>query len=343
MFCQNGCGEESTYITKKLKHVCNKNAGKCKAINPKGKKKTNRRQASLYVGNLLCEFCNIHQATHILVNGKRCCSSTAGNCKEIRKIAGKKVSVSRNQINPNFGLKNSDLIAQKVAVIKANDIDETGLNAHQRNGKKVASIKANDIDDTGLNAHQRNGQKYVEWLNTDAGKQHLLDHSERQKQRQNSIDNKTGLKESKRRAIKAVETMLTKINELGLNGFDQRHWKTGKNTGFVNGVFWQYSNERRFLERAIIDGSICKVKRGPAIEYEYNGEHKRYMADYIIDNNLYEVKSKYTMFGKNNEYLRKNVAKLLAAKKFGYDVYVVIDDKTISLAVFLDSISNLLE
>lgn len=343
MLCENGCGEEATYITKALKHVCNKNAGKCKANNPKGKKKTSRKQATVYQGNLLCEFCNVHLATHILVNGKRCCSSTAGNCKEKRKSAGKKISASRNQVDSETGLKHSELIAKKAAETKANNIAESGLNAHKRNGIKVAELKAADIDETGLNAHKRNGIKYKKWIETEDGRAKLREQAKKLSTRQRRIDPVLGISEAKRRAQLMVETKLNNINNLGLNGFEQSHWKAGKNTGFIDGVFWQYSNERRFLERAKADGIIDKVKRGPALKYEFNGEVRRYMPDYIIENRVYEIKSSYTMFGTDNKFLKRNVAKLLSAKQSGYDVYVVLDDTTLSLSKFLDSISNLLE
>ena len=49
------------------------------------------------------------------------------------------------------------------------------------------------------------------------------------------------------------------------------------------------------------------------------------------------------MFGKNNQFLENNVAKLLAAKEAGYVVFVVLDDKTISLSTFIRSISHLFQ
>jgi hypothetical protein len=343
MLCENGCGEDATYITKSLKHVCNKNAGKCKAINPKGKKKASRKKATIYQGNLLCEFCNTHLATHILVNGKRCCSSTAGNCKEKRKEAGKKISISRNQIDYETGLKHSELIAKKAAETKSKNVDESGLNAHKRNGIKVAEIKASDVDEFGLNAHERTGVKFRKWLESEDGRNTLREQAKKQSIRQRRIDPVLGISEAKRRAQLMVETKLNNINEFGLNGFEQSHWKAGKHTGFINGVFWQYSHERRFLERAKADGIINKVKRGPALKYEFNGEVRRYMPDYLIENSIYEIKSTYTMFGTDNKFLKRNVAKLLSAKQSGYDVYVVLDDTTISLSEFLNSISNLLK
>ena len=196
---------------------------------------------------------------------------------------------------------------------------------------------------TGLNGHQENGKKYKEWLETEAGKARLLEISQQVSANQNEIDPVTGEKEANRRARKMVETKLSKIDELGLNGFERAHWKGGNNTGFIKGVYWQYSNERRFLERADAMGIIENIKRGPAIPYEFNGNKKTYLIDYQLDNKVFEIKSKYTMFGQNNEYLQQNVAKLLAAKQSGYEVFVVIDDETLLLESFLSSITDILE
>jgi hypothetical protein len=344
MLCENGCGNEANHVTKKMKNVCHKNSAKCRAINPKGKKKSSRKAAVLYDGSLLCEYCDIHPATHILVNQKRCCSSTAGNCKEVRKKTGVKISESRNKIDESTGLKNSELIAIKGAETKAKSIDEHGLNGHQRNGKIVADIKSSAIDENGLNAHQRNGLKYKEWLKTDDGKARLKEMSDELKRIQNQLVPELGITESKRRSQVMVETKINNINELGLNGFEQGHWKAkaGNNTGFIDGIFWQYSNERRFLERAKAGGIIDKVKRGPAIDYIFEGSIKKYLSDFIIENNVYEIKSRYTMFGTNNSHLKRNIAKLLATEKSGYNVFVVLDDETMPFKIFLGTVSHLL-
>ena len=240
-------------------------------------------------------------------------------------------------------MKNSELIARKVSKIKENDIDENGLNGHQRNGKRVAEIKANNIGEDGLNTHQRNGIKHKEWLLTEAGQLDIINRSNRAKEHQSKIDPITGLMEAKRRAKIMVETKINNIDELGLNGFERSHWKAGKNTGFIEGIFWQYSNERRFLERAVLEGTISKISRGPSIKYSFNNDTKTYFSDFIIDNTIYEIKSTYTMFGLENSFLKKNIAKLDAAKSLGYIVYVVIDDKTTLFSDSRCSISHLLE
>ena len=71
--------------------------------------------------------------------------------------------------------------------------------------------------------------------------------------------------------------------------------------------------------------------------------NKTYLSDYKLENKVFEIKSRYTMFGKNNEYLEQNVAKLLAAKQSDYEVFIVMDDETLLLESFLRSIADILE
>lgn len=341
--CSRGCGLPATYITKKGIHLCHRNAGKCPACSSKGKPKTNRFKPIPITGEVSCDYgCN-NPAKYKLKNGKHCCSTQAGNCSVFRKTASKKISIARNkEVAP--GLTLAQLSSRKAAETKYNDVDEFGKNKHQRSAEYVSQIKREKINPvTGLNGHQENGEKYKKWLKTDAGKARLKEMSVQASVNQNKINPITGEKEAKRRAKKMVETKLSNIDELGLNSFERAHWKGGSNTGFIKGVYWQYSNERRFLERADAMGIIENIKRGPAIQYEFNGARKTYLVDYQLENKLFEVKSKYTMFGQNNEYLQQNVAKLLAAKQSGYEVFVVIDDETLPLESFLSSITDILE
>ena len=300
-----------------------------------------RRKSTPYEGTGLCEYCNKHQATHTLVCGKLCCSSTAGNCKERRKAAGKKISASRNTIVD--GLSNGQRIAAKIAENKRNDIDDSGLNMHQRSALKVAAIKASKIDpETGLNVHQLTGIKSSEWYKTPEGKIIKERQAKENSKRLSEIDPETGLTESKRRAKIMVETKLNNIDENGLNGFDRTHWVGGKG-GFVDGIYYQSSNEKRFLETMSATLTTSSITRGKSIHYTVDGSEHRYIPDYIIGDRLFEVKSKYTMFGPNNKFLKTNVAKLDAALKSGYIVFVVIDDETILYPTFRSSIANLLE
>jgi len=303
-----------------------------------------RRKSTIYNGSSVCEYCNIHRATHRLVCGKLCCSSTAGNCKEVRRKAGAKISAyRRTEVVP--GITNAHLIAKKIAENKANNIDPiSGLNKHQLSAKKVAENKANNIDPiTGLNKHQLTGLKYIKWCNSIEGRKHFAKHGKEQSKILKTIDPATGLTESRRRAKIMVKTKLSSIDEHGLNSFERAHWVGGKG-GFIEGVYYQSSNEKRFLELMKITGVIKNIKRGKQIKYYINNQERYYLPDYILnETTLFEVKSTYTMFGKNNQFLEKNVAKLLAAKESGYTVFIVLDDKTIPFETFIKTVSHLLK
>lgn len=341
--CSRGCGLEASYITKKGILLCHKNAAKCPMCSSKGKPKKSRFKPLPYTGEKVCDYgCN-QTAKYTLKNGNVCCVSQPGNCPTYRQVAGKKISAARNKIVEN-GLTLGQVASRKAALTKAADIDETGKNKHQRSAEYVSQIKREKINpETGLNVHQETALKWKEWAKSDIGKEIITRQAKEASKRMNSIDPATGETEAARRAKKMVDTKLTNVNELGLNGFEQAHWKGGKNTGFIKGVYWQYSNERRFLERADAMGIIENVTRGPAIPYTFKGMNKTYLSDYKIENKVFEIKSRYTMFGKNNEYLEQNVTKLLAAKQLGYEVFVVIDDETLTFECFLNSISDILE
>ena len=303
-----------------------------------------RRKSILYTGSSVCEYCNIHQATHQLVCGKLCCSSTAGNCKEVRRKAGTKISESRNtEVAP--GITKANLIANKISENKSKNIDPvTGSNKHKSSAKKVAEAKTNNIDPiTGLNTHQRNGLKRVEWSKTPEGIEWNAARGKEISIALNIIDPVTGLSESRRRAKVMIETKLNNIDEHGLNSFDRAHWIGGKG-GFIEGVYYQSSNEKRFLELMQITGTIQNIKRGKKIAYYVDDEERCYLPDYILnESTLFEIKSTYTMFGKDNQFLQNNIAKLLAARESGYNVFIVMDDKTIALDSFIGTVSHLLE
>lgn len=343
ILCSRGCGTVATYLTKQGKLVCNKNAAKCTICNPKGKLKKTYAKAIPYNGFHTCDYgCN-EVAQYQLKNGQYSCSSQGSNCSAVRLQAAKKISASKYvEIAPGTTLGKA--ASMKAAITKSEDIDHNGKNKHQTTAELVSMIKKRKIDPvTGLNVHQLTGIKYKVWLETSDGIKWLNSMSTITTNRQNYIDPLTGIKEATRRAKIMVNTKINDIDNFGLNGFERSHWKSGKNTGFINGIFWQYSNERRFLENAVSIGIINQIKRGTSIDYVYNGENKKYLPDFILDNKLFEIKSKYTMFGVNNSYLKQNIAKLQSADEFGYDVYIVLDDNIISFDQFLSSISNLLK
>ena len=332
--CSRGCGKQSTHISKKGVNFCHKNPAKCPVVNPKGKKKKSRAAPVKLSYEAICEYGCGEAAKYIFSNGKHCCSKSGGNCTSIRKKAIVKINEKKYQIQEN-GKTLVVNTAEKISKIKRQNIDENGLDMHYRSARKVSEIKRNNFDEEGLNKHQQNGIKYTKWLETAEGLAFLKMKSERIKEIMSSVD-ENGVTEARRRAQIMVKTKLNNIDENGLNGFERAHLKS-KNTGFVLGVFYQSLNEKRFLESI---RSSSPVTRGPCIHYKINGNVKRYLPDYLINNKLYEIKSSYTMFGQNNCFLEINLLKLTAAVKEGYDVYVVIDDEVISFLDFVVSLSE---
>jgi hypothetical protein len=292
--------------------------------------------AEKYIGNELCEYgCN-KVAKYKFKNGKLCCASQGANCSSRRKLAGEKISKSRNiEIEP--GVTNAKLIADKISFNKYKNVDDNGMNMHQRGAIKSALTKYNTVDDKGVNIHQLNGIKYSRWINSDLGKETVKNLSLLSKEKQNVI-NDDGIKEAKRRAIKMVETKLNDIDENGMNSFERAHWKYNrKHCGLIEGVYYQYSNEKRFLLMMKDNNKIHLVKRGKPIKYEYNKEIKTYLPDYVIGDDLYEIKSTYTLFGPNDKFLDVNISKLNAAKECGYNVHLVVDDVIIKYEDFLNT------
>lgn len=325
ILCDKGCNLVATHITKTGRHVCHKQGAKCPTASTKGKTRKSYAKPQIYIGDKLCSYCNVHKAQYLQNNGKLSCGYSGANCIEIRKRAGKAISDNRSEIDPNTGVCKGKILASKIAEIKKTNIDSSGKNSHERNAINVAKIKFTKIDpETGLNVHQRTAKKVSKWYATANGiafkeKQRTITSSAMK-----AIDPITGMRESERRSQKAVLTKLNTIDCNGLNGFERSTWKN-KNSGFVGGLYYQSSNEKRFLELMSETHALSEFSRGTGIKYVFNGKEKTYLPDYMHGNKLYEIKSKYTLFGPNNVYLAQNLAKLDAASSLGYEVYLVVD------------------
>ncbi len=344
MFCYR-CSGPATHVTKKGLYVCTQNAAKCPACSTKGKPQKKKIPPVPYEGPRVCDYGCHTVAKFIFNNGKYCCNSNSANCSFIRIVAGKKISQSKfKEVAP--GLTLGQLASIKAAETKAADIDDAGNNAHTRSAKKVSEVKKAKIDpETGLNVHKLTAQKYQKWLDSEDGRNWKNSRAEQTRHDMaRVVDPLTCETEAQRRSKIMVQTKISKINELGLNGFESAHWKSSpKNCGFLDGIFWQYSNERRFLERAQALGVLHTISRGPSLPYEYQGQSKTFFADFVMGNTIFEIKSGYTLYGPNNKFLQKNIAKLFGAQRAGYEVYLVVDDETMLFKDFLGTISNLLE
>lgn len=280
-----------------------------------------------------CSYCNnIFNILYKFKNGKYCCRSQPADCPTIAIPRIEKLKLSRNFINPD-GLSNAKKIADKIAYNKLNTIDENGNNMHTISGMRSAEAKFKKIDENGVNVHSLTAKKYKEFLKTESG----IDFINRMKvERRNEMLTLTenGETEATRRARIMVNTKINDIDKNGLNTFERAHWYN-KNSGRIDEVYYQSSNEKRFLEQHKRKyGSLTGITRGKAIPYTYNNKQKIYLPDYIFNNTLYEIKSKYTMFGVDNKLLEQNLSKVYAAQTQGYVVILVIDDVEYSLIEF---------
>ena len=76
------------------------------------------------------------------------------------------------------------------------------------------------------------------------------------------------------------------------------------------------------------------VKRGPSIWYEDPSDNTKrlYISDFIINDTIYEIKSRWTWnkHGKDLILEEKNKAKLTSALKEGYNVILILDKEEIN-------------
>ena len=83
-----------------------------------------------------------------------------------------------------------------------------------------------------------------------------------------------------------------------------------------------------------IDWIKDNVKRGPAIWYKDPTDNTKrlYISDFIIDNTIYEIKSRWTWnkHGKDLILEEKNKAKLTTALREGYNVILILDKEEIN-------------
>lgn len=101
---------------------------------------------------------------------------------------------------------------------------------------------------------------------------------------------------------------------------------------------YQGTYEFEFLEELEFDNGIewvvSNVKRGPSVWYidPTNNTERLYISDFIINNTVYEIKSKWTWnkHGKDLVLEEKNKAKLTACVNQGYNVVLVLNQKRIS-------------
>ncbi len=103
-------------------------------------------------------------------------------------------------------------------------------------------------------------------------------------------------------------------------------------------INYQGSYEFKFLEQLELEYSLNwiveNVNRGPTIHYidPSNNKARVYFSDFIIGNDLYEIKSNWTWNKHGSDLVleEKNRAKLTAARDAGYNVILVLETERLS-------------
>jgi len=94
---------------------------------------------------------------------------------------------------------------------------------------------------------------------------------------------------------------------------------------------YQGTYEKIFLE-SLSNKNIERIKRGNKAVYFIDGKQKTYYPDFVIENTVYEIKSKWTWDnkGKNKRLRVINKLKLRSAKRQGHNVILVLDHKQLT-------------
>lgn len=141
---------------------------------------------------------------------------------------------------------------------------------------------------------------------------------------------------------RSIKARLSDVDERGMNAFERAFFKSGLARSFKNydGIYYQGRAELKFLEALESEkGSFwfaTHVRRGPVIPYcdPISGRQRSYMADFLIDGVVYEIKSNWTWDrrGSNLDLKKLNEAKIAAANQDGYDVVLILEGKEIQYA-----------
>jgi hypothetical protein len=146
-----------------------------------------------------------------------------------------------------------------------------------------------------------------------------------------SLDTRTKLGITKISQIKGGETRkknghYKKLAVIMQELWEKSPWSCGLKAEFKKykntNIPYQGSYEYLFLESLDDTPEIDKIQRGPSIWYlDSDTQTKRlYLPDFILNNTIYEIKSKYTL--KSN--FQKNLDKFNAVINSGYALIIVL-------------------
>jgi len=174
---------------------------------------------------------------------------------------------------------------------------------------KIAAKKATLDPKTGKTAHQVAGEK--------------------------SLATRTRLGITKHSQIQGAKTRIKnghykKLKDIMQQKWANEPWANRFRVGFkkykTTTLAFQGTYEYSFLEKLEVQRGVNwiqeKVKRGSPLWYvDKNQKRRIYLPDFIIDNNLYEIKSLYTW---KKDY-ENNIKKLDEALKLGYTVKLILN------------------
>lgn len=330
--CGWGCGKQAQYyFPYSKKYCCGNNVSKCPSKNRKmvETRKSNGSYLSGSIKGLQTKQSIIQKnGKTILQNagikgGKTKTTISKDGTTMAKQAAKKMVATRKSKINETTGLDLCKSSGLKQKITKDNDIDINGLNMHQRIGKisKQTNLKNGLYEyfrsEDFKNTMKKAGVKLAE-------------------KRKNDID-ESGLDHYARIKLK----MLEDIDKTGLNAIERAHRKSIKASSrkqYKNtNIHYQCSYELDFLEKIELKYNLKwlenNVKNGIYIKYwnPISLAFRYYIPDFIINNTLYEIKSKYTWnkHGKDKNLENVNKAKLNAAKENGYIVMLILDKEEV--------------
>jgi hypothetical protein len=317
--CDYGCGQDAIKVSANNKACCASHHSKCPAM-----KKANERSSDFYK----------ERARKSAIAKKSKVNDQGLKVYEVSRAKGiqTRKDVKVNDPDRYKRAAASMVTTKKETFIDGKSIEERALDKWRVNRSVIGS--------DGLTSFERANRKRSYHLNQISDDQiHTNAQIYARKARDSRISQgeKLGIDPYAVSTAKAVQTRINDIDENGLNSFDRAFLK-GWGKGIEckkyrdTSLYYQGSFELEFLERKVYElGSVELIKRGPAINYDFNGP-KVYLSDFLIGNTIYEVKSQWTWWhtGKDFNLLRQNTAKLNAAVSAGYRVILVLDGEEIS-------------
>lgn len=330
--CNWGCGRTALFYFPYSKKVCcGSNVSKCPAKTARVVSKL--RESGMYAKN--AEKAYLTKKNTITSNGlsilensivkfKQTISAVNDSGSTIAQERAKKMVHTRmNTIDPQTGMNICKSSGVKQAITKTNDVDDNGMNMHKRAGV-LGGKSRRLVDSAGMNFYDRTNPTRIAKCRDSSNRLHqarLLD-----------IDDTGGDHYTRR-----TERMLADVDDTGLNAIERAQKNMRKSSVRckykTTELYYQCSHELKFLEKLELEHGLswimANVQNGVYIRYwsPVASADRYYIPDFLIGNQLYEIKSAYTWddYGTNTDLLAVNLAKLTTSEQRGYEVHLILD------------------